>query len=69
MASNMSTNSIDSEAFRVAQSSKDQSLPTPYTPIVLNSTKMSGNDTREMIAISSNALPEPQIVTIESDSN
>ena len=65
----MSTNLIDSEVFRVAQSSKDLSLPTRYTPIVLNSTKMSGNDTREMIAISSNALPEPQIVTIDSDSN
>ena len=37
--------------------------------IVLNSTKMTGNDTREMISISSIASPEPQIVTFDSDSN
>ena len=30
---------------------------------------MSGNDTREMISISSFASPEPQIVTVDSDSN
>ena len=37
--------------------------------IVLNSREMSGNDTREMISTSSIASPEPQILTIESDSN
>ena len=37
--------------------------------IVLNSTEISGDDTREMISISSIASPEPQIVTIDDDSN
>ena len=47
----------------------DQSIPRPNTPIVLNSTKISGDDPRKMISISSNAAPEPQIVTIDDDSN
>ena len=66
----MSTNiSTDSDVFYVEQSSNDLSLPRPNTPIVLNSTEMSGNDTREMPSISSITSPEPQIVTIDSDSN
>ena len=65
----MSTNSIDSGEFYVEQSSNDASLPRPNTPIVFNSRGMSGNDTRETISISSIASPEPQIVTIDSDSN
>ena len=68
MASNLSLNSIDTDVFSVEQSSNDQSLPKPNTPIVLNSTEMSGNDTREMISISSIASPEPQMVMIDSDS-
>ena len=55
--------------FYVEQSSNDQSVPRPNTPIVLNSTEISGDDTREMISISSIASPEPQIVTIDDDSN
>ena len=55
--------------FMVEQSSNDQSLPRPNTPVVLNSAEMTGNDTRETISISSIAPPEPQIVTIDSDSN
>ena len=54
--------------FYVEQSSNDQSLARPNTPIVLNSTEMSGNDTLEMISISSIASPEQQIMTIGSDS-
>ena len=69
MASNSSLNSTDSDVFYVEQSSNDQSIPRPNTPIVLNSTEMSGDDTREMISISSIASPEPQIVTIDDDSN
>ena len=42
-------NSDDSDVFYVEQSSNDQSLPRPNTPIVLNCTEMSGNDTPEMI--------------------
>ena len=49
--------------------SNDLSLPRPNTPIVLTSTEMSGNDTREMIPISPIASPGPQIVKIDSDLN
>ena len=62
-------NSIDSDVFYVEQSPKDQSLPRPNTPIVLNSTEMSGMETREMISISSTASLEPHSVTFDSDSN
>ena len=69
MASSLSLNSTDSDVFYVEQSSNDQSIPRPNTPIVLNSEEISGDDTREMISISSIASPEPQIVTIDDDSN
>ena len=69
MVSNLSSNSIDSDVFYVEQSSNDRSLPRPNTSIVLNSTEMSGNDTREMPPKLSIASPEPQVVTIDSDSN
>ena len=64
MAFNLSLNSTDSDVFYVEQSSNDQSVPRPNTPIVLNSTEISGDGTREMISISSIASPELQIVTI-----
>ena len=69
MASNSSLNSTDSDVFYVEQSSNDQSIPRPNTPIVLNSTEISGDDTREMISISSIASSKPQIVTIDDHSN
>ena len=69
MASNSSPNSTDSDVFYVKQSSNDQSIPRPSTPIVLNSTEISGHDAREMISISSITSPEPQIVTIDDNSN
>ena len=69
MAFNLSLSSTDSDVFYVEQSSNDQSVPRPNTPIVLNSTEISGDDTREMISISSIASPEPQIVTIDDDPN
>ena len=69
MASNSSLNWTDSDVFYVEQSSNDQSIPRPNLPIVLFSTEISGDDTREMISISSIASPEPQIVTIDDDSN
>ena len=68
MAFNSSLNSTDSDGFYVEQSSNDQNVPRPNTPIVLNSTEISGDETREMISISSIASPEPQIVTIDDDS-
>ena len=69
MAFNLSLNSTDSDIFYVEQSSNDQSVHRPNTPMVLNSTEISGDDTREMISISSIASPKPQIVTIDDDSN
>ena len=69
LASNLPLNSKDSDVFYVEQSSNDQSLPTPKTPIVLNSTELSSNGTREMISISSIASPESQIVAINDGSN
>ena len=69
MASNLSLNLTDSDVFYVEQSSNDQNIPRPNTPIVLSSTEVSGDDTRETISISSIASPEPQIVTIDDDSN
>ena len=69
MALNSSMNSTDSDVFYVEQSSNDQSVPRPNTPIVLNSTEISGDDTREIISISSIASPEPHIVTINDESN
>ena len=68
MVSNMSTNWIESDRFYVEQSSKEPNLPRTNTLIILNSTEMSGNETREMISIASFASPEPQIVTIDFDS-
>ena len=55
--------------FYIEQASNDQSLPRINTPVVLNSTEMLGNDTREMISLSSIASPEPQTFTIDFDSN
>ena len=69
MAFSLSLNSTDSDVFYEEQSSNDQSIPRPNKPIVLNSTEISGDDTQEMISISSIASPEPQIVTIDDDSN
>ena len=53
MASILSIASIDSDVFHVEQSSNDQSLLRPIAPNVLSSTEMSGNNTQEMISISS----------------
>ena len=66
MAANLSS---DSDVFYVEQSSTDRSLPRPNTPIVLHSTEMSGDDTREMPSISSITSPEPEIVIIHDNSN
>ena len=64
----ISPESNDSDLFYVEQSSNECSPPRQNTPIVL-SIEISGNNTREMITISSTASPGPQIVTIDSDSN
>ena len=61
--------SNDSFLFYVEESSNERNPPRPNTPIVLTSKKMSGNNTRKMMTLSSIVSLRPQIVTIESDSN
>ena len=61
--------STDSDVFYVEQSSPEASPIRNNTPVVLNSTQLSEAMDPEIITISSVASPEPQIVTIESDSN
>ena len=61
--------STDSDVFYVEQSLPERSPIRHNTPIMLNSTQLSGAMDPETITISSVASPEPQIVTIESDSN
>ena len=51
------------------RSSEEGSPIMNNTPAVLNSTELSGAMARETITISSVASTEPQIVTIDSDSN
>ena len=70
MYGNPSPNSSkDSDVFYVEKSSPERSPIRHNTPILLNSTQLSGAMDPETITISSVASPEPQIVTIESDSN
>ena len=59
----------DSDVFYKERSSEEGSLIWNNAPSILNSTKLSGPFDRETITISSVASPEPQIVTIDSDSN
>ena len=60
--------STDSDVFYVEHSSAESSPIRNNTPAILNSTQLSGTMEPEAITISV-ASPEPQIVTIESDSN
>ena len=70
MYRNLSLDSTtDSDVFYVERSSTDGSPVRNNTPAVLNSTELTGAMERETITISSVASPEPQIVTIDSDSN
>ena len=61
--------SSDSDVFYVEQSSTERSPIRTNTPEILNSTQLSGAMDPETITISSVASPEPQIVTLDSDSN
>ena len=61
--------STDSEVFYVEPSSSEKSPIRNNTPAILNSTQLSGAMEPEAITISTVASPEPQIVTIDSDSN
>ena len=70
MYQNPSPNSsTHSDVFYVEQSSPERSPIRNNTPVILNSTQLSEALDPETITISSVASPEPQIVTIDSDSN
>ena len=61
--------SSDLDVFWVKRSLGEQRPLKNKTPNVLNFAEFSGGDAREVIRVSFVASPEPQIVTIESDSN
>ena len=61
--------STHSDVFYVEQSSPERSPIRNNTPVILNSTQLSETVDPETTTISSVASPEPQIVTIDSDSN
>ena len=65
----LSSSSTDSDVFYVEQSSAEGSQIRHSTPVILDSTTMSGVMEREVITISSVASPEPRIVTLDSDPN
>ena len=65
----LSSSSTDSDVFYVEQSSAEGSPIRHSTPVILDSTTMSGVMEREVITISSVASPEPRIVTLDSDPN
>ena len=69
MASNISINSIDSGVFFVEQLSSEPSPQRYNSPIFLIPAEQSGIHTREIPTIFSVTSPEPDIVTLDDDSN
>ena len=69
MYQNPSPNSTNSDVFYLEQSSPERSPIRNTTPVILNSTQLSEAMDPETITISSVASLEPQIVTLDSDSN
>ena len=65
----LESSSAESDVFHVERSSEEGSPVRNNTPAVLNSTELLGVMAREATTISSVASPEPQIVTIDSNSN
>ena len=63
------SSSTESDVFYVEHSSEEGSPIKNKTPAVPNTTQLSGAMARETITTSSVASPEPQIITIDSDSN
>ena len=61
--------STDSDVFYVEHSPTESSPIRKNTPAILNSPQLSEAMETEAITISSVAFPEPQIITIDSDSN
>ena len=69
MASNISMDSMDSDVFSVEQISNEPNPQRNNSLNYLNSTELSGIHTQEMPTISSVLSPEPDIVTLDGDSN
>ena len=69
MASSILMDSLASDVLFVEQLSKEPSPQRNNSPKILNSTELSGTHAREMPTISSVASPEPDIVTLDDDSN
>ena len=69
MASNLSMDSSDSNVIFLEQISNEPSPQRDNSPIIQNSTELLGTHTTEMPTISSVASPEPDIVTIDDESN
>ena len=67
--SNISLASDDSDLFYVEQSSTEPSPQRHNTPDIFNSTELSEHNTARMPSVSSIASPQPQIITINDDSN
>ena len=65
----LDSSSTESDVFYVERSSEEGSRARNITPASFNSTQLSGVMAKETITFSSVASPEPQIVTIDSDSN
>ena len=69
MNSNISIDSVDSDVFFVEQVSNEPSPQRNNSPNILNSTERSQAHTAGMPSVSSIAFPEPQILTLNDDSN
>ena len=69
MASNTSIGSVDSYVFFVKQISNEPSPQRSNSPNKLKSTELSQTRTAGMPSVFSIAYPEPQILTINDDSN
>ena len=67
--SNISLASDDSDVFYVEQSSTEPSPQRHNNPDIFNSTELSEHHTALMPSVSSIASPQPQIITINDDSN
>ena len=65
----LDSSSTESGVFCVERSSEEGSPAHNNTPAVLNSKQLSGAMARKTITVSSVGSLEPQIVTIDSDSN
>ena len=69
MTSNLSINSVDTGVFFEEPLSSELSPRRNNSPVILNSTELTGTHTREMSTNSPFASPEPDIVTLDDNSN